>query len=99
MKIEPKKLLDKIKPVVGFLRRYMVIIFIAVFVGIYGFLVFRINQLSSIEPSEDAVTEKLQGTVRPKIDQSIVDKMQKLQDQNIQVRTLFKQARDNPFNE
>ncbi len=95
----PKKLAEKIKPLFRFLKRYAVLIFIVAIVGIYGFLVFRINSLVQTEPSEDAVTEKLQNVKRPKIDQSAIDKIQQLQGQNIEVKSLFDQARNNPFSE
>jgi hypothetical protein len=99
MNIDLKTLLSKLKPAIAFLRRYTALIAIAIFVGMYGFLILRINQFTAAEPGDDAVTEKLQGVQRPKVDQSIVDKMHQLEDQNIQVQTLFKQARDNPFTE
>jgi hypothetical protein len=94
-----KELANKLKPLISKLQRYIVLIFIAVLVGMYGFLVLRINQFSAAEPSDEAVTEKLQGSQRPRIDQSMVDKITQLQGQNIEVQSLFKQARDNPFNE
>jgi hypothetical protein len=81
------------------LRRYTVVIFIVVLVSIYSFLVFRINMLTSQEPTDDAVTEKLQTVKRPKIDQSAVDKIQQLQDNSVEVQSLFQHARDNPFQE
>ena len=99
MKQQIDDLSTKIKPAFAFLRRYIVIIFIAILVGMYGFLVLRINHFATTEPTDDAVTEKLQSAQRPKIDQSVVDKIQQLQDQNIQVQSLFEQARQNPFNE
>jgi len=61
--------------------------------------VFRINQYSHTEPADSAVQEKLQTTKRPKVDQAVLDKIQQLQDQNVQVQSLFDQARNNPFNE
>jgi len=87
------------KPGLDFLKRYKIMIFSLVVLGACGFLVFRINVLTRAEPDEAAVTEKLQGAPRPKIDQSAVQKLQDLEDQNVQVQTLFQQARDNPFSE
>jgi hypothetical protein len=89
----------KAKPVLGFLKRYLKFIFIVVLLGIFSFLVFRINQYSRAEPTEDAVAEKLQTAKRPKVDQAVLDKIQQLQDQNVQVHSLFDAARNNPFNE
>ncbi len=99
MKLELKDLPDKLAPVIRFVKQYMVFLFILVFLFIFGFFVFRINQYSRIEPSETAVEEKLQTVQRPRIDQAVLDKVEQLQDQNIQVQSLFDQARNNPFNE
>lgn len=99
MNIELKALPNKLLPLLAAVRRYLILIFIVFFVGAYGFLVFRINALASSEPSDDAVAERLQSVKRPKIDQSAVDKIQQLEGQNIEVQTLFQEARQNPFSE
>ncbi len=99
MKLDFKDLPAKIRPVLEFIKRYVVFIFAMVILLIFGFFVFRINQFSRIEPGETAVEEKLQTVQRPKIDQAVIDKIQQLQDQNIQIQSLFDQARNNPFSE
>ncbi|MCA9330473.1 hypothetical protein KC957_00340 [Candidatus Saccharibacteria bacterium] len=90
---------EQLKPAVQFVTKYKKFLFGLVVLLILTFLVFRINQLSSAEPSEAAIDEKLQTVTRPKIDQSILDRIQQLQDQNVEVKALFDQARNNPFNE
>ncbi len=70
MKLDPKQLLEKLRPVLGFIKQSAVFMFVLVFLAIFGFFVFRINQYSRIEPSEEAIQEKLQVVQRPKIDQS-----------------------------
>jgi hypothetical protein len=97
--LNSKELISKLSSFLRKLQRYAAFIFIIALLGIYGFLVFRINTLNSREPSDDAVTEKLQTVKRPKIDQSAVDKIQQLQDQHVEVKSLFDQARNNPFSE
>lgn len=99
MNIEVKDFSQKIVPVLKWLRRYAVVILIVAVVAMYGWLVFRINVLSRREPTDDAVTEKLQTLKKPKVDQSTIDKMKQLEETNIDVQTLFKQARENPFQE
>lgn len=99
MKLDLKSLLAKLNKALEFIKRYIVFIFIVIMLMIFGFFVFRINQFSRTEPTEEAVNEKLQTVQRPKIDKSVLDKIQQLQDQNIQVHSLFEQARNNPFNE
>ncbi len=99
MKLDPKQLLEKLRPVLGFIKQSAVFMFVLVFLAIFGFFVFRINQYSRIEPSEEAIQEKLQVVQRPKIDQSVLEKVEQLEDQNVQVKSLFNDARNNPFTE
>ncbi len=99
MKEKLTKLIAKAKPVVSKLRRYKLFIFIIILLLIYSFLVFRINTLSSQEPNDDEVTAKLQTVARPRIDKTAVTKIQQLQDNSVQVKSLFNKARNNPFQE
>lgn len=99
MKLDIRVLLEKVKPLLAATRRYAVLIFILAILSGFGFLAFRIGTLTNTEPSEDAVDEKLLSVKRPKVDQDALQKIQELQDQNITVQTLFKEARDNPFEE
>lgn len=73
---------------------YVLIVLVA-----YTFLVVRINILNRSEPTDEAVAEKLQSVQRPKLEPELLKKIQDLQDQNVEVQSLFKQARDNPFSE
>lgn len=86
-------------PVVKFTKQYLGFILLIGFLACVGFMVLKIDQLSSVEPTDDQVTEKLNDVKRPTIDQNAIDKIQQLQDQNIDVKTLYDQARSNPFNE
>ncbi len=99
MKIDVKKYLDQLTKLANQAKKYLGFMFVLVLLGLCGFLVFRINQFSHSEPSQDAIDEKLNASQRPKFDQATLDKIQQLQDQNVQVQTLFQQARDNPFAE
>jgi len=81
------------------LSKYAVIISVIAVLLIYCFLVLRINMLSQHEPSETEVNDQLKTSNRLKIDQESIAKIEKLEDQNISVQSLFKNARDNPFSE
>lgn len=94
-----KDLPAKIAPLLGKAKSYAVFIFVIGFLAIYGFVVFRINMLSRVEPDESAITEKVNSVQRPRIDQATLDKIQQLRSENIEVKSLFDHARDNPFNE
>lgn len=98
-KLEVKDLPAKLMPFLAVLKRYLAMILLVFFVGIYAFLTLLTNSLMSSKPSEEAVLEKLKTVQRPRIDEKAAEKILQLEDQNIQVKTLFKEARQNPFAE
>lgn len=65
----------------------------------YGFIIFRINALSTATPSDSALSEATQATTQPHIDPAVVQKIQDLQDNSVNVQSLFKPERENPFQE
>jgi predicted negative regulator of RcsB-dependent stress response len=99
MKKNKPTLTQQIQPAVRFVKKYKKFLFSMIVLAMLGFLVFRINQLATAEPSEAMIDEKLQTVTRPKLDQEVIDRIQQLQDQNVEVQSLFDQARKNPFNE
>lgn len=99
MKLEVKDIPAKILLLLTGLRKYVVIFFIIGISLMYAFLILRTNQLAQSEPDEDAVLERLETTTRPKIDEESAAKLEALEDQNVQVQTLFDEARNNPFSE
>ena len=99
MNIDITAITTKLSTLLKTLKRYTTFSFVIGFLLIYAFLVLRINLLNRREPTDDAVTDKLQSVQRPKIDKDVLGKIQALEDQNVQVQSLFKQARDNPFSE
>lgn len=81
------------------LSRYAGILFFVLVAGVYGFVVLRINSLSSVQPSQDQVSTQAKATAIPKIDEKVVQQLESLKDNSENVQTLFDQARDNPFQE
>ena len=92
-------LLEKLQPLLGNFRKYLTLIIILVFGVMYGYLVYTSGKLASEEPSETQVSEKFQGAKRPKIDESVAEQLSKLEEQNIQIKGIFDEARKNPFSE
>lgn len=63
----------------------------------YIFVVYKINRFASAEP--DATQQITITNSIPKIDPSAVNQIQSLEQNNTNVRALFDQARNNPFQE
>lgn len=99
MNIDLKDVPAKLLSLLQGLKKYTLFICILLVAGIYIFLILQIRSLASIEPSSTDITNKLNELQTPKLDQSAVDKIQQLEAQNIEIKTLFNEARQNPFQE
>jgi hypothetical protein len=77
---------------------YRALLFFILLAAIYGFIVYRINSLSGIAPDDNAVPATTK-TTQPHVDPDVVKKILDLQDNSVNVQTLFDQARQNPFQE
>lgn len=99
MNIDIKKLAPKISAVLKKLRPYSLFICIILVLCIYLFIVVKIRQLANQQPSTTDVTNKLVELQTPKLDQDAVDTILQLEEESIEIRTLFNEARQNPFQE
>lgn len=99
MKESIAPLLDKIRPLGIFAKRNAPFIFIIVLLSVYIYLVRNIGTLITDEPTQAQVDTKLKPISKLKIDQDAVNRMNQLEAQNIEVKSLFEQARQNPFSE
>lgn len=97
-KTDITSLIDKLKGInIAKLGRYALLSFILFVAALYGFVLFRINSLSNLQPSNQDVSSKVKAAQVPHIDQAIVSQLKSLQDNSVSVQTLFDQARSNPF--
>ncbi|HSX35757.1 MAG TPA: hypothetical protein VLH84_02375 [Patescibacteria group bacterium] len=80
------------------LIEFRMLLFIGILVLLYGFIVLRIQTLSSAKPDQNAVASQV-STSRPHIDQPTINKIKQLQDNSVSVQALFNQSRQNPFHE
>ncbi len=99
LKFDFKSMPKQAKRLVSKLIRYQVIIFIVLVVGLFGYLIIQISTVSQKEPSDSDLVQQLSTVKRLKIDQSSIDKILQLEDQNVVVQSLFDDARNNPFTE
>lgn len=99
MKKTPINIKAKLLPLVKWFQKHYVVVGIVSVLALYSWLVVNINLLNRREPDEDTYTEQLQTIKKPTISQSTIDKLTQLEENNIEIQTLFKQARQNPFQE
>lgn len=96
-KLDIKALAEKYLAKLEGARKYSVAIFVVFVAVMYGFLLYRINTLNSVQPTPDQVAAKVQAAKVPHIDEKVVQQLQSLQDNSVSVQTLFNEARNNPF--
>jgi hypothetical protein len=97
--IDTEQLHKHLNKLMTSLMRHVVILFFLILTGLYGFLVWRINILSSAQPSQDDISSAAQNVPKPKISVEVVRKLQGLQDNSVRVQAIFNDARQNPFQE
>jgi hypothetical protein len=94
-----KDVLAKCVALLQKVRRYSFAIFLVFVALLYGFVLLRINTLGKEQPSGVAVSSQVKNARIPHIDQLVVKQLQSLQDNSVNVKSLFNQARNNPFQE
>lgn len=97
-KLETTALIAKFGPILHFLKKDAIGIFLIIVACVFAFLIWKIGNLAGAEPKQDAVDEKLLTVVRPRIDPEGIKQIEELQAQNIDIESYFSD-RDNPFQE
>ena len=100
MKFETQNITAQVAKIKPLLRKYAVFTFIIVFLCIYVFMVQQIGNLINAEapaqPATESTTKPITGL---KVDEAAAKQMEQLESQNIEIQTLFSEARRNPFSE
>jgi hypothetical protein len=99
MNINFKSIPTLLQPVLQKVREYGSFVLILTVLASFGFIIIRIRFYANQQPSQAAIDEKLLDLKRSQINQAAIDKIERLQHTNVDVKTLFDQARDNPFHE
>lgn len=90
-------LMKRISIYITFCRQHLMILFIAVTVIIYGFLSFRVINGVNSQPNSNTLNQQANSTQAIRIDQKSLNKLRALQDNSVNIQSLFNEARNNPF--
>lgn len=82
-----------------FIKTHAFVICVILFAILAGYILVLTNQLTKANPDQASIDSQLSGVPRPKIDESVVKTIESLEDRNIEIRAIFEEARENPFNE
>lgn len=97
--LDISSILRPLKHTASLAYAYRSFIFFLLVTALYGFIVWRINVLSTAPPTTADISTAQQNVSSPKISESTVQKLQGLQDNSVRVQSLFNEARQNPFQE
>lgn len=93
--------LKELRPLVGkaviLLSRYTAILFFLLVAAVYGFVIMQINTLANVQPSQSDIDAQSKTAPVPRVDPKIAEQLESLEDNSVNVQTLFDQARNNPF--
>ncbi|MDB5170696.1 MAG: hypothetical protein JWO35_390 [Candidatus Saccharibacteria bacterium] len=95
--LDSKTIINRLVGYGGKVRPYSFVLFIVFVVGLYGFVLFKINALVSEQPTDDAVSSQVQAAKVPHFDKAVIGQLKSLQDNSVSVQALFEEARNNPF--
>ena len=92
-----QSLLAPLKPLGTTLWRYRVLLIIIIFSALYIYILLLSGAQAERQPSAKAVDEQVKATVRPRVDEATAETMMNLEDQNLDIKAIFNEARENPF--
>ncbi|HEY5549980.1 MAG TPA: hypothetical protein VIK37_02140 [Candidatus Saccharimonadales bacterium] len=99
LNLDLKKILPKLKKLRQKLTAHLSFILIIMVLLVYMLVVWQIKGLVTAEPSTEDESLALTSTHIPKIDKKAIEQIQSLEENSPQVRSLFNEARQNPFHE
>lgn len=97
--ILPPKASNAVASSIAKINRFKIIIFVLLVVSVYGYIILTISNLSGAQPSPDQLNQQNISIKSAKVDKKVILQLQQLQDNSVSVKTLFDDARDNPFQE
>lgn len=94
------QLRDLRQSVTHFLRQHSLVICVALFAVLAGYLLVLTNQITNRQPNQTDVDTQLNSVAKPKkISDTTVNTMKNLEESNVEVKAIFDSARQNPFSE
>lgn len=99
MKLDKSSILNQLAGIIAFIKRFRFIIAFIVFSAMYGYVMTQVSSINQQQPSEKQITEKATAAPKTKVDEDLAEQITSLEDQNVQVQTIFNEARKNPFSE
>lgn len=98
-KLDIKQIVAKLKRLRKLLFVHLPFVITIAVLLVYLVLIWNIKNLIVAEPAQQAEQQALAEAQIPKIDQRAINKIQSLENNSPAIRSLFDEARNNPFSE
>ncbi len=80
-------------------RKFAAVLVFLLFTAIYGYTIIQINSLSNPSVDQSAVTSESKALPTPRMDEAAATKLQSLEDNSVNVQSLFDKGRTDPFSD
>lgn len=87
--------LNSLKSTINILNKYKVALYILFILCLYIFLIVRISGLENVTSLSN--NNSVSIVPAQHLNQTVVNQLEQLQNNNVNVQSLFQQARNNPF--
>lgn len=98
LKFDLKSLPQQLGSVASKSARYAPVIIFVLIASVYGFVLMRITMLANAQPTGADVSSEI-SQLTPHIDKNAAAQLENLEDNSVNVKSLFEEARNNPFGE
>ncbi len=99
MKFDKNYLLNLVFRIESLAKRFRFIIMFVIFSLMYGYILIQINLVNSRQPSQSQIESNLMEPSKSKINPEYVDKITSLEEESVDIKAIFNEARKNPFAE
>lgn len=99
MNIDKNTVTNKLNDALVFCQKHALLLGISAFGLLYGYIIIQVSAIANKVPDEAEVTKQVQAVPHPKIKKETAQKIEGLEDQNVNVQAIFNEARENPFSE
>lgn len=80
-------------------RKFAAVLIFLLFTAIYGYTIVQINSLSNPAVDQSTVTSESKALPTPRMDEAAAAKLQSLEDNSVNVQSLFDKSRTDPFSD
>lgn len=99
MKLDKNYLFEQLARISSLVKRFRFLAAFVIFTSLYGFIIVKVNDITERTPSAAHISEKATSAPKARVDEKLVDEISALEEQNVTVKTIFSEARKNPFSE